>query len=77
MLPKCPKCEGDEFVIEQLPIENSKSVLLVVKCSICGCEIGSKRDDNPSETDDIMAKYCKFIGIERDDFKVVSMKKGY
>jgi len=77
MVSKCPKCEGREFTIDEQPIENSESVLLVVKCDNCGCEIGSQRDDNPSETDDIIAKYSKLIGIEKDGFKVVSMKNGY
>ena len=77
MVSKCPKCEGREFTIDEQPIENSNSVSLVRRCNVCGFVVNSCINDNPCETDDLLSTIEKLYGIEKDDFKVVSMKNGY
>jgi len=70
----CPKCNGYEFIIESLLIENSKSVKIVQRCKNCDYIVKSVIDDNLSETDDL---FYKLEDTKPSDWKVVSMKNGY
>ena len=39
--PKCPKCDGTRFEIQEAPVKHANYGHLFINCASCGCVVGT------------------------------------
>ena len=66
----CPNCGFMEFMIDEIPIKDSKSVQILKKCNNCNFVVKSCISDNPEERKDLVSMIEKL-----DNKKYVMVEK--